>query len=1140
MTTGPTDDDRLEEILADHLERAEAGTAGPPAALAAEYPEFAAELADFFAVRNRLDAAVAPLRAAASAPAAAGVGRLGDFRLLREVGRGGMGVVYEAEQISLGRRVALKVLPFAATLDPRQLQRFKNEALAAAALDHPHVVDVYGVGCERGVHYYAMRFVDGHSLAEVVDQLRRPGAGPVPDSVARAFADPAPSTAPVAQAHTRRSAAPRAYPRSVAEVGLRVAEALDHAHRQGVVHRDVKPSNLLLDTQGKVWVADFGLARLESAESVTGTGNLVGTLRYMAPEKAVGPGPADHRVDVYGLGATLYELLTLRPAFPGGDREELLRQIAADPPAPRRLDGSIPADLETVVLKAMSRAPADRYPTAGALADDLRRFLEDRPVQARRPGPAARLRRWARRHRPAVLAAGTGLGLLLVLAVGGLVAGYRAVTRERDQTRSAEREVQVRVVDALMERARAGRSSREAGHRLDSWKAVAEAARRAGELGLGEDRRMDLRNEAIACLALADVRLERRWAGHPPGSTDRPAFDPDLDHFARSDRRGNVSVRRVADDDQVRLLEGFARKQEETGAAESGAAYMWFSPDGSRLAVQYYLEPDRTGSFRLWDWRAGRVLLDAPFVVTHMAVAFRPDGRLLALGHDDRKVTFHDPATGAEAAEPLHLAVDPMHLAYSPDGTRLAVTSFAGRKVLVLDPATGAERDAFGLPHGAWTAAWHPGGALLAVGCEDHTVHLRDTVSRRSHAGLRGHHGGPTMVGFAAGGDLLVSSAWDGSTRVWDPWAGHELVRFPGMARQVSRDGRRVACEAGWNVTVWEVTPSPEYRTLPRARAAGGEGVWGGGLSPDGRWLALATATGVRLWDLARRTEVDVPPSMSAWDVQFHPRRPEMLAAGAGGVFRWPLQQHGDVLRVGPAERLSGPARRIALDGVGRRLAAADGRGGWVLNPDDPAATVRRLGHPLASAAVLSPNGRWAATGSHKGLGLRVWDADTGRPLGAPLLPDEWGTQPVFSSDDRWLAAITPGVLCVWRTDTWELVQQVHRSEDFTRAAFSPDGRQLAAALPVSGVELIDPATGELRARLHAPDLGPVAWIGFHPDGGQLLTATAGGEVHVWDLRRIREQLREIGLDWDPGGDLPAAGRHVGPPVTRVEFVADR
>ena len=327
---------------------------------------------------------------------------LGDFRIIREVGRGGMGVVYEAEQTSLGRRVALKVLPFAATIDPRHLQRFQNEARAAACLHHGHIVPVYSVGCERGVYFYAMQFIDGQPLTAVIQELRQPGGSDAaPNGAVGAGTD----TNAAARQSTLATLGPvrgRDYFRRVAELGVQAAEALDHAHQTGIVHRDVKPGNLLLDGRGNVWVADFGLAHFQHGEgSLTATGDLVGTLRYMSPEQALGKrAPIDHRTDVYSLGATLYELLTLRPAFEGTDRQELLRQIALEEPKPpRRIVRTAPAELEIIVLKAMAKNAAERYGTAQEMADDLRRFLGDKPIRARRPTLIQRLRKWRRRHK---------------------------------------------------------------------------------------------------------------------------------------------------------------------------------------------------------------------------------------------------------------------------------------------------------------------------------------------------------------------------------------------------------------------------------------------------------------------------------------------------------------------------------------------------------------------------------------------------------------------------------------------------------------------------------------------------------------------------------------------------------------------
>ena len=409
--------------------------------------------------------------------------QLGDFRIVREVGRGGMGIVYEAEQVSLGRRVALKVLPPQLLTGDRQRKRFEREAKAAARLHHTNIVPVFGVGEQEGLHYYVMQFIDGLGLDEVLDELRRLRAqsevgrvttrvfGPSPDAV-EAPSTPAASeeAAPVpalqvAQAlltgHFDRtvlvaegsessdmssgedaaaSVAPqpatpqpppalpdtavgrlsetlhtsgafalpgqttqthvssrRVYWESVARIGVQTAQALQHAHDQGIIHRDIKPGNLLLDTRGQVWVTDFGLAKAADQQDLTHTGDVLGTLRYMAPEQF--DGQADGRSDLYSLGLTLYELLALQPAFDETDRHRLIKQVTTGtPPRLRNIDHHIPRDLETIVHKAIDREPSHRYQTAGEMADDLQRYLGDEPIQAKWVSPVTRFRRWCKRN----------------------------------------------------------------------------------------------------------------------------------------------------------------------------------------------------------------------------------------------------------------------------------------------------------------------------------------------------------------------------------------------------------------------------------------------------------------------------------------------------------------------------------------------------------------------------------------------------------------------------------------------------------------------------------------------------------------------------------------------------------------------
>jgi tetratricopeptide (TPR) repeat protein/serine/threonine protein kinase len=432
---------RVLRVLEGYLAELEGGAPPHRDELLARHPDLAELLAEYLDKLDQLHEAAAGLRAApdgAELPLAplGEHGRLGDFDILREVGRGGMGVVYEAEQVSLGRRVALKVLPFAATLDPRQLQRFHNEARAAAGLHHTNIVPVHAVGCERGVHYYAMQFIEGHTLADFIAHQR--GASPS-QVLTVAEGEGVASATTVSPAAQATSAAPRdaAYFRRVAEWGIQAAEALDCAHTLGIVHRDVKPANLMVDAANRVWVTDFGLAQVQSDARLTMTGDLVGTLRYMSPEQALAKRTViDHRTDVYSLGATLYELLTLRPAFSGTDRQELLRQIAFEEPLPpRRVNRAVPTELETVILKALEKNATERYATAKELADDLRCWLEDRPIRARRPSLAQRARKWSRRHRPLAIGLAVALAASAVLAVGaGLWHQWRQTQTERGVT----------------------------------------------------------------------------------------------------------------------------------------------------------------------------------------------------------------------------------------------------------------------------------------------------------------------------------------------------------------------------------------------------------------------------------------------------------------------------------------------------------------------------------------------------------------------------------------------------------------------------------------------------------------------------------------------------------------------------------
>jgi tetratricopeptide (TPR) repeat protein len=554
MTGSGSAEGPLGRLAEEFLARHRCGERPAPTEYAARHPELAEQIRELFPALLLLeDVRPGPPAAAGAAAAprdAAAPRRLGEYQILREVGRGGMGVVYEAEQESLGRRVALKVLARGALADARHVERFQREARAAARLHHTNIVPVFAVGEEGGTHYYVMQYIEGRPLDEVIDDLRRlrdqagPRAGAAPGGKpsapggsapsadmarslwggrSRAAGPHGPAEAGDAGRPTQREDAPapvppppgpaaevpaapgssgllsdpqRPFAKGVAHLGVQVADALEYAACQGVLHRDVKPANLLLDVWGTVWLTDFGLAKASGAADLTRSGDLLGTLHYMAPERF--RGQADARSDVYALGLTLYELLALRPAFDAADQAQLVGRITAGgPPRLDQLDPRLPRDLVTVVHKAMARDPADRYQKAGALAEDLRRFLDDRGILARRAGLLEQGWRLCRRN-PAGAGLVAALLALLLLASGGGVWLVQQRAEARRQEEALRAEVSTAVAQAV--RLRQGLQFGEARELLG------QAQRR-----LGADGPADLRERVNR--ALDDTALAQRLDG---------------------------------------------------------------------------------------------------------------------------------------------------------------------------------------------------------------------------------------------------------------------------------------------------------------------------------------------------------------------------------------------------------------------------------------------------------------------------------------------------------------------------------------------------------------------------------------------------------------------------------------------------
>ncbi len=416
--------DRLARILDDYLVAVEKGAPVSPEELLEQHPEDAPYLEGYLSALELFHAGAVAINQNGSTASLAGEppGKtVGDYQLLRELGRGGMGVVYEAMQTSLRRRVALKVLPFTAAHNPPQISRFKNEAQAAAQVHHPNIVPVYAVGEDHGVHYYAMQLVDGQSLTSMLEELR--GVGPLDETVGEADIPPLPAT-------TIGANQTADHVRAVARLGIQAAEALHAAHEYGIVHRDVKPSNLMVDDHGKLWVTDFGLARCLENNGLTQSGDILGTMRYMSPEQAQGRAAmVDHRTDIYSLGVTLYELATLYHPVEGADGSPTLAELTHPVcPPPRQRNRHIPADFQTILMKALAELPHERYATAQEMADDLRRFLDGEPILASPPSLLNRAGKWAKRHQGAVA---TAAGMVLLAVVGlsvslVVVAGWKA------------------------------------------------------------------------------------------------------------------------------------------------------------------------------------------------------------------------------------------------------------------------------------------------------------------------------------------------------------------------------------------------------------------------------------------------------------------------------------------------------------------------------------------------------------------------------------------------------------------------------------------------------------------------------------------------------------------------------------------
>jgi serine/threonine protein kinase/WD40 repeat protein len=1153
----------LERLAEEFVERHRRGKRPTVADYAARFPNLAAEIHDLFPALVQIES-LKPVAGDLSdllLPASASTDgrmpeRFGEYRILREVGQGGMGVVYEAEQESLGRHVALKVLPRQALLKPTYAERFRREAKAAAQLHHTNIVPVFGVGECDGTPYYVMQFIRGEGLDKVLGDLRRFQAacgvpawstsatdGRVAHSLLTGhFATPAAmpgqesATSPTRSAPTAVEAwhgsstssaggPERHYFRGVARVGLQVADALAHAHRQGILHRDIKPSNLLLDQHGTVWITDFGLAKAEGADDLTDPGDVVGTVRFMAPERF--DGRSLPQGDVYGLGATLYELLTLRPAYADTDQMRLIDTVLHEPPMPpRKVNAHIPRDLETVVLKCLAKDPAERYASADVLADDLRRFLADRPILARRCNRREQIWRWCRRNPALAALGGSVLGLLVVIAVGGVVLSlllHEALGQAQlAQIRAgdAEREARLREADALVGQAHGTRLSQRPGQRFEALAALSKAVEVGRDLGQPPQWFDRLRNEAIAALALPDVHITHSWAGFPPG-TWRADVSPDFELYARTTRQGACSVRRIADDAEMAVLPALGEP-----------VNISFGP-GSLLGIRGVI----SRRFQLWDLAQTEPVLrlDARDIIERPA--FHPNGPWMIL---TRRGNFMDVYTTATGTCKYHLdppQCNPVlgNAALHPTEPVFANWSYLSAVVLVRDLHTGAVLISLTLPwRGLGQCTWSPDGHTLAVSDADNSqVHLYDfdipSPGLRLRRVLRGRSGGGLIVRFNPAGDRIITRGWGGVVDLFDPATGRLLFStppFPSLEHDNIRfdpSGDRLAAAVvggqGEQIGTWSIADGREYRALVHD----GPGRWSRdylipAVHPGGYLAAEGLKDGLALFELRTGSELAfVPIPMGVASAQFDGAG-NLFTNGRAGFFRWPLRcdpaKHGQLI-LGPPERLPFHCgdQQLGASRDGRVLAqpmfdgygVAAQTGGWVLHPSS--AQPRRLepGSKMCNAAV-SPDGRWVAFAHHLEC-VNVYEAATGRRVWqSPHDQHDWSR---FSSDGRWLVTENDGSRA-YRVGSWEPGPRLGPGRPLD---ISPDSRLVVLGQMDGVYRLVELETGREIACLEGPE-HVFAAAGFTPDGTRLVVAAENG-LRVWDLRLLRKELVRLHLDWD-------------------------